>query len=238
MRQRHIALALSSYLEQNNCQVFVESLFQVKKNLLSENDWHFHHKNLFGIVITSQNAVASLEKFKVNKNLKIFTVGKKTAQKIQDLGFSNIEIATENSAENLAKIIANHPNIKGFNERKIVYLRGQKINFDLKDYLQKKSINCQEIIVYKTVKKNILSEKLITNVKKNNYDSVLIFSKNSLEIFFYLSTKHNLLEYFTNSSLIVFSKKIADYAQELGIDSFFKKVMLFSDNEKLKKFYE
>lgn len=238
MRQKHTALALSDYLKQNNCQVFIESLFKVKKNLLPQNHLDFKRKKIYGIVITSQNAVASLDKLAVCKNTKIFTVGKKTAQKIQDLGFKNIEISTQNSAENLAKIIANYPDIKGSIDIKIIYLRGQKINFDLANYLQNKKINCQEIIVYKTIKKNMLSEQLITNVKNNNFDSILIFSKNSLEIFFYLITKHNLLEYFTDSSLIVFSKKIADYAKELGIDSFFKKIMLFSDNEKLKNFYE
>ena len=60
-----------------------------------------------------------------------------------------------------------------------------------------------------------------------------------MELFFLLAKNHNLLEYFANSSLIVFSQKIVIRAEELAKENFkFKKIEKFSDNIILKNFYE
>ena len=121
----------------------------------------------------------------------------------------------------------------------ILYLRGENISFDLQNSLQKSGYNCAEILTYKTIAKKSFSLQLLKNIKNVDYDSILIFSQKTLELFFLLAKNHNLLEYFANSSLIVFSQKIAIKAEELAKENFkFKKIEKFSDNIILKNFYE
>jgi uroporphyrinogen-III synthase len=236
IRQAQQSQALSQFLEQQKCQIFVEPLFVVKK-IFKENDWlQYRHKNISAIVITSQNALDSLKKFNCDINIKIFAVGKKTAMKLMEAGFVNVFFPKQSCVAELLKLI------KKSNLDKmslILYLRGDNISFDLQNSLQKSGYNCAEILTYKTIAKNNFSIELLKNIKNTEYDSILIFSQKTLELFFLLAKNHNLLEYFAKSSLIVFSQKIVIRAEELAKENFkFKKIEKFSDNIILKNFYE
>ena len=113
------------------------------------------------------------------------------------------------------------------------------ISYDLKKSLIKSGFNCQEIISYRTIFVEKFSQSLIKNIENFGYDEIVIFSMKSLELFFLLAKKHNLLEYFAKSSLIVFSQQIVNRAEELTKQNFkFKKIEKFSDNIILKNFYE
>jgi uroporphyrinogen-III synthase len=236
IRQAQQSQALSQFLKQQNYQIFVEPLFIVKK-IFNENNWlQYRHKNISAIVITSQNAIDSLKKFNCDINIKIFAVGKKTALKLVEAGFINVSFPKQSCVAELLKLI------KKSNLDKtgaILYLRGENISFDLQNSLQKSGYNCAEILTYKTIAKKSFSLELLKNIKNVDYDSILIFSQKTLELFFLLAKNHNLLEYFANSSLIVFSQKIANKAEELAKENFkFKKIEKFSDNIILKNFYE
>ena len=163
-------------------------------------------------------------------------MGKKTAKKLSDLGFEYIIYPQIYSAKNLAKIVKKNLDDKS---GLILYFRGEVISYDLKKSLIKSGFNCQEIISYRTIFVEKFSQSLIKNIENFGYDEIVIFSMNSLELFFLLAKKHNLLEYFAKSSLIVFSQQIVNRAEELTKQNFkFKKIEKFSDNIILKNFYE
>lgn len=246
-RQPQQNQALINYLEKNNCQIFCEALFKIEE-IFSENDSvKFYNQKIIGVILTSQNAIASFKKFydkyQISKangsgkiDFKIFAVGKKTAKKLNDLGFEYIIYPQIYSAKNLAKIVKKNLDDKS---GLILYFRGEVISYDLKKSLIKSGFNCQEIISYRTIFVEKFSQSLIKNIENFGYDEIVIFSMKSLELFFLLAKKHNLLEYFAKSSLIVFSQQIVNRAEELTKQNFkFKKIEKFSDNIILKNFYE
>jgi|APGre2960657423_1045063.scaffolds.fasta_scaffold00181_6 uroporphyrinogen-III synthase len=236
IRQVQQIHALSKFLEQKNCQIFAEPIFSVQQIFNPDDQLKYPGNNIGAFVITSQNAIYALKKFNCDYNVKIFAVGEKTAQKISEAGFKNISYPRQSCVAKLLKLIKqSHHDKTGL----ILYLRGNNISFDLQNSLQKSGYNCAEILTYKTIAKKSFSIELLRNIKYTHYDSILIFSQKTLELFFLLAKNHNLLEYFANSSLIVFSQKIAIKAEELAKKNFkFKKIEKFSDNIILKNFYE
>lgn len=239
-RSKHNCKALSKFLVAQNFQVFSEPLFKVKKfcdqaYLENINNKFAINKSL-ALIITSQNALACLSKIKFDKEILIFAVGKKTAQAINKLGYVNVHYPLQSCADELFKMIIN---FKFKNHTSLLYLRGEQVSFNFKEMLLRYGFKVEELIVYKTIKLQNFSQPFCDEVKKNSFEMVIIFSQKSLELFFLLVKKHNLLEYFVDSYLIGFSDKIVEQAKILAIENLkFKKIEKLSDNRILKKFYE
>lgn len=191
--------------DEEDCNFFFEPLFTVEKLPIEKISDEFS-----AAIITSANACFALEDSKIGKEIKIFTVGIKTADELKKLGFQNIVISPENSAASLFDLIAKESG-------KLLYFRGSEISFDF----AKKLKNLREIIAYKTH----AVENFSADFKKIPYDEVIIFSKNSCEIFCDLISRHNLLEYFSSSQIICPSDEILKKARELGFEkSHFRKI--------------
>lgn len=131
--------------------------------------------------------------------------------------------STENSAQSLFNFVAKE---KG----KILYLRGEKISFDFARKLK----NITEIIVYRLIENDSFSAEFLQFCRQKTFDEILFFSQNSVEIFFKLAKKHNLLEYFKCSKIVGLSDKILKKAAEFN----FENSETFAANATLKKFYE
>jgi uroporphyrinogen-III synthase len=208
------SLPLAHDLELQGFRVFCQPLFNVKaiKNAA------FKKKPPF-LIVTSSNSCDILSNLTLEKNIKIYSVGKKTAQNLEKLGFNNIEIPKENSASALKKLIINKEKA-----RDGLYLRGEIITLDFAKELAKKGFHIEDLITYQTIEASNFSEELLQFCQNNQFESVLIFSKNSAKIFFNLAQKHNLLEYFNKSQILCFSQKILDEVKNLG----FKKAAIFT----------
>jgi uroporphyrinogen-III synthase len=149
---------------------------------------------LEAILITSSNALPSLPTF----NKKLFIVGKNTAKKAKELGFSDITCA-----EDMKRL---KPFIDG---SKILYLSGENISDNLSEFT-----NIKRIIAY-SGKKNI---KMVANL----IDFVLIdcpikiclfFSLRTAEIFLDLISEYQLYSYCNNLVTISISKNIEQKLQ-------------------------
>ncbi len=213
---------LSAFLKAQGFSPFIEPLFVVEKVTIPKIE-----KAFSAAIITSSNACQALDLIGFDRATKIFTIGKKTAEELRNFGFKNIILSPENSAESLAKIIEQEVG-------KILYLRGSTISFDFAERFK----NISEIIAYKTQARESFSTEFLEFSKKNSCDQVLIFSRNSAEIFFNLAIKHNLLEYFSGSQIFCLSEKIQKRTAELAKEFNFKKIANFSENKLLKNFYE
>jgi len=184
---------------------FFEPLFTIEKLPIEKIS-----EKVSAVIITSANACFALEDSKIGKATKIFTVGAKTADRIKKIGFQNVVISPNNSAASLLDFLKKEPG-------QILYFRGSKISFDFAAKLK----NLREIIAYKTH----AVENFSADFKKIPYDEVIIFSKNSCEIFCDLISRHNLLEYFSRSQIICPSDEILKKARELGFEkSHFRKI--------------
>ena len=89
---------LAELLEKAGFSAFIEPLF-VKKNSVTKRN----QGKISAVIITSANACDAVMDFGFSKDVKIFSVGKKTAKKLITHGFTNIITPPENSA-NLSKI--------------------------------------------------------------------------------------------------------------------------------------
>lgn len=215
-RPQEQSKALANYIERQNHKAICEPIFVVENLhfLLEKNDFS-------ALIITSINARDALEKIAPAKEIKIFTIGKKLAQSLQEKGFYNLEIAE--NAKNLAQKIANF-------EGKILYLRGEKITFDFAEKFNFVS----EKIVYKIIANPSFSAGFLDFCSQNSIHEVLIFSKNSADIFINLAKKHDLLEFFFQSKIVCLSEKIRQYVENQG----FTQNEIFAENLIVKSFYE
>lgn len=188
------------------------------------------NKNISAAIISSANACKALINSELPRDIKIFSVGKKTAEKLSAAGFFNISVSLENSAKSLKDLIIE----KGDEALEIAYFHGSIITLDFAKELQKSGFKVQKILAYTTKEIANFSPEFLKKCRDEKFDRVLIFSENSARIFFKLAAQHNMLEYFSDSQILCLSKKILDEAQRLG----FKKCATFSELPILAKFYE
>jgi uroporphyrinogen-III synthase len=199
---------------------FIEPLFTVKKITVSKKT----DEKISAIIVTSANSCDAVIDYGFEKNIKIFSVGKKTAQKLFAAKFTNIVTSSHNSAESLKNLISQE------NHEKILYFHGSKITLDFSKELK----NVEKILAYKTFSAKSFSSEFLKISQQKTFNQVLLFSQNSAEIFFKLATKHNLLEYFATSQILCLSDKILACVKKFG----FNNSATFSDFPILKKFYD
>ncbi len=228
-RSKNRSKKLKESLECLDFKVFIEPLFSIKKNFLEMDLLEKEVSQISNILISSANAIYILQKLKIPKETPIYAVGSSTANKIKKLGYKNIFYPQKSSGQELYKIIINN-----LEPQKIHYFHGEKISFDFKKKLQKKGFEIKNFEIYKTREIKKFSKQLSSFVEKNKFAEVLIFSQNSLEIFYKICLKHNLVEYFNCANIMCLSNKIAKYAQKIG----FKKTQIFHKNPVLNKFYD
>lgn len=225
-RPKDRAQEVAHVFENNGFKVFIEPLFSVKKIDVAQ----IIPTQISAAIISSANACDAIINSDSPKNIKIFAVGKKTAQNLRESGFSNIILAPENSANSLKDLIIKTQDKSGL----ILNLQGSVISLDFKNELEKSNFKVQNILCYQTHEVENLSPQFLQFSQKNHFDQVLIFSQNSAKIFFKLATKHNLLEYFKSSQLLCLSDKILHDVKNFG----FTNSTTFKESPILKNFYD
>jgi uroporphyrinogen-III synthase len=154
-RSREIA----DLLQKENFSVFCEPLFSVKKisNQISLSQ-------ISAVILTSANAIPALIEAGIKKDVKIFTVGKITAEKLRKKGFKNLIISVTNSAKSLVvEIAASKP------ERSLpmLYFHGSIITLDFATELKNFGIEVKKILAYETKEKKSFSKEAKSFFKKN-----------------------------------------------------------------------
>jgi len=226
-RTENQAKKLGKTLGSQGFTTFIEPLFTVEKIKINKKP----ESQIAAIIITSSNAISAISDFNLPKNIKIFAVGKQTAQKLEEVGFQNITFPKENSAVALLELITKtHHDKTGLN----LYLHGSVITLDFEKELQKLGFNSQKILAYKTHEIVNFSTDLLNFSKQKTFDQVLFFSSNSVKIFFNLAKKHNLLEYFASAQLLCLSEKILTEVKKINA----KNCATFDQFPTLKKFYD
>jgi len=211
---------LAELLKKDGFSAFIEPLFSVKKIALNKKS----DSKTSAAIITSANACEAVIDFGFNKNIKIFSVGKKTTQKLFDAGFNNITTSPQNSAKSLKDLIEKEKHDK------ILYFHGSVITLDFAKELK----NVEKILAYETFPTKNFSPEFLKISQEKSFDQVLLFSQNSAQTFCKLASKHNLLEYFAASQILCLSEKILCDVKKFG----FTNSSTFSDFPTLKKFYD
>lgn len=172
---------LADILERQNFECLVEPMIKID---FIQPDWENHF----------------------NSTIQSFIATSKNGKKFAPSGFPLASIPDQgrNSAQLLLWILANlNPN-----NGKLVYLRGDVISFDLASELTRSGFTVEEIITYKSVPVDDLSESFIDNFDK--IDLALFFSAKSMKNFLALAKKHNLK--LKNLRVLALSQEILDKA--------------------------
>jgi uroporphyrinogen-III synthase len=167
------------------------------------------------ILITSPRSLDYLVKTKTIESCKkneFMVIGKKTTQRLKQLGCQKILISAKDSTDliNKSKSI--------LNERSDVrFLCSNVYNKELVRSLRKMKYKISLVRVYETIKVKKLKKSVINNLKNNKFSAVVFFSKFSLMVFLELCK----LEKVSKSSLkkihyICVSQRVGDYAEKIG----------------------
>jgi len=136
-------------------------------------------ENYDAIVFTSKNALFSINSFSNNwKQKDILCIAQMTANEVEKLDVDVSFTGSSGHGNDFAYEIINNLKNK-YRNKKLLYLRGDKVVSNLVDILNKNDIKCDQKIVYKTVCKNYDTK---PDIPKN---SVIIFtSPSTIECFF------------------------------------------------------
>lgn len=235
-RPKDQAQRIVQHLKNNGFEVFVEPTFEVQK-INAKSLLHLDSKKIQALILTSTNAAEvafeAAENFGFAKDLKIFAVGKKTAEIFVDAGFNNITISEKGSAEDLLRAILFDDDLKK-SAGAMLYFCGEIVTIDFGLELGRQGFEVEKIISYKISESENFSDEFVSRVKKSPFDFVLLYSKNSARHFCDLVKKHNLLEYFEGSQLLCFSEKICSFVRCVG----FENSATFDAIPILKNFYD
>ena len=176
-----------------------------------------------GIIFTSANAVKYLDTNKLNKNLYCFCVGSVTEKKARSFGFQNT-ISAGGNVLNLKELILQNYNNKN---KKLLYVSGELITYDLDTHLLKEGYNIERIQNYKISHNMIFNQNFINELKLSMPDIVYIYSQNTASSFLNF-IKHNQLEsLWMNTNLMCIGEKSSNILNEIK----WKKIFLFNPGE-------
>lgn len=221
---------IANFLRKNGFEVYFEPLLEIENLKIDFAKSDF--SKISAIILTSANACKAIIDAGFDKNIKIFSVGKKTSEKLIKAGFKNIHEPKNSSAADLLNLIIE----KGEKNESLemIYFCGQIVSLDFKKELKKYGFRLKEVLSYKTKSIKNFSSKILQNKKNFSFDYVLIYSQNSAETFYKAAKSDNLIEYFSSSKILCFSEKILQKVKELG----FKNSETFDENQIIKNFYE
>ncbi|EPX7555145.1 uroporphyrinogen-III synthase [Campylobacter lari] len=149
----------------------------IRLNKIKYFDFEVNLKEFDCLIISSKNALKALilSKNKIDFDIKIYAVGKKSAEFAKELGFKNVKYPSKAYGKNLASEF-----LPEFKNKKCLYLRARQIGSRLDENLLKDGIFLKQIIVYENIA--IKPNKNELNIF---HPSVFVFSApSSVENFF------------------------------------------------------
>jgi uroporphyrinogen-III synthase len=127
------------------------------------------------LIFTSKNGVKSIDSYdKKWKKTPAYVIAPQTAKVVNDLGGKVKFVGKKKHGNEFA-----HELIEELKGKKVLYLRGEKIVSDLMNILNSNGVECDDVVVYKTVCKHF-SKKI--KLPKNS--SIIFSSPSTIECFF------------------------------------------------------
>lgn len=204
-RPKDRAQKMLESLENKGNSVFIEPLFSFEKIASTGTFVLPENTKISAVILTSANACDAIIDWGFNRDVKVFSVGEKTSQKLRENGFKNIVVAPEKNAESLLKLIKETYQNKS---DLILYFHGSEISLDFEKELTEHGFLVKKILAYRATELESFSPELLRFSKTKNFDEVFLFSQNSARVFMKLARKHNLLVYFASANIICLSEKI------------------------------
>ena len=178
------------------------------------------------IVFTSANAIKYLKTEKQKNNIVCFCVGSITEKIARMNGFTNT-ISAGGTVNALKHLIINSKKIK--KNKKIAYICGDNLSFDLDLDLISEGYKIEKIVNYSSEKIldiNIQNKELIKN---NPPHYIFVYSQRSAQSFIEIVKKYSLYPLMTGSTVMCISKKVASVFEKEK----WQKIKIFNPVEEL-----
>ena len=134
--------------------------------------------NIDAIIVTSSNAVKSLEESNIKFKGLMYCIGSATANLAKKAGF--VAVSANGNSSDLQKLITN---LARNNNEKLLYFRGEEIFSDLANCLRGQNYCVDEIICYKK-EKQPLQKEIIEGIARKQIIGATFFSKQTVNLFF------------------------------------------------------
>ena len=178
------------------------------------------------IVLTSANAIKYLKTENQKNNIVCFCVGSITEKIARMNGFTNT-ISAGGTVNALKHLIINSKKIK--KNKKIAYICGDNLSFDLDLDLISEGYKIEKIVNYSSEKIldiNIQNKELIKN---NPPHYIFVYSQRSAQSFIEIVKKYSLYPLMTGSTVMCISKKVASVFEKEK----WQKIKIFNPGEEL-----
>ena len=201
-RPKKNSIQLAIALREYDHEVFLEPLTEIS---ILEKKINYDKKIIY--IFASINSVRAAKKnkfFKKNNLINCVAIGKKVRDELKLNLFTKLIFFTQNSDELIKKI-----KLKNNSKQNYVYLSSNIVRNNLINELKKSNISIKRKIIYKTIKKQKFTKKLINKIKGNKIKCGLFLSKSSAEIFIRLFRQHKLINDGSNIKIVCLSERIA-----------------------------
>ncbi len=176
-----------------------------------------------GIIFTSANSVKFLDLQNVNKKIKCFCVGNITEKKARSIGFQNT-IAADGNVSNLKEIILQNYEFK---DKRLLYVSGELVSFDLDKQLSKEGYQIKRIINYRVIHNQKFDENFVDQLKSSMPDIVYVYSQNSALNYLNFIKNYQLEHMWIDTNLMCIGEKTSAILNEIK----WKKIFLFNPGE-------
>ena len=167
------------------------------------------------ILITSPRSIEYLVKTKTIESCKkneFIVIGKKTTQRLKQLGCKKILISAKDSTDliNKSKSVINE-------KSSIRFLCSDIYNKELVRSLKKMKYKITLVRVYETIEVKKLKKSVIKNLKNNKFSAVVFFSKFSFMVFLNLCKLEKVSKpCLKRIQYICVSQRVGEFAEQLG----------------------
>ena len=188
-----------------------EPLFKYNINYFDED----LDKEFDVILITSPMSVRAILESEANfTQSRILIVGKHSAQKLSQR-FKSIDFIAEN-IEDMINFITR--NLKNFNSKRILYLRGNYITHDIKSHFDNLLV-IHELEIYNIRYNTEFSEDFLHDLKVYRIWKMAFFSYKSIEEFLKICADFNLTDYIKKTQILVMNERAREIASDYCDDA-------------------
>jgi uroporphyrinogen-III synthase len=174
----------------------------------------YSHHRYQAILLTSMNALPALKNLKIA--LPIFTVGKATAEAVQEQGHIQKVTSADGTAKDLAQLIEGTLLPE---DGPLLYLSGKEIQFDLTQQLAKKYFQVDRVVCYRMHPALTLlpsTRDLLTDQKLH---WILFYSRRTAEIFVNIIKNESFASLLSEAKAGTLSQEISHVLKELPFQS-------------------
>lgn len=205
LRQQEECFALSNLLESYGVMSFSYPLFEPCFFPISPLE------NPQGLLITSKNALRSIQQNEDLKAIPLYAVGDQTAQLAKSMGFTDVRSASGTAKDLISLVTQKASRKKGI----LWYLSGDIIKENIAEILKKKGFSSKRQIVYNIKEVETLPSVLLHDLQMKAFSHVLFFSPKTTNIFIKLLKKNRLEAVATEMTSLCLSQNVLQKAKKI-----------------------